>query len=171
MKNDRLHLTGDDAMAKVRELLKHFRSALMVTRFNSDELHARPMGLLGDAAKFEGSLWFFSDESSTKTKELINDTSVSLMFQSDSNSAYMHLVVRAATVTDRAKMEELYTPLIRTWFPKGLEDPALTLIRFDADHGQFWDSPGGMLQVLAAFTKAVVTGKPGQGGEAGDLEL
>lgn len=171
MRNDKLHLNGDEALTKVRDLLKHFRSAMMVTRSDNDELHARPMGLLGDASKFEGSLWFFSEDASAKTKELKNDTSVSLIFQSDAHSAYLHLVGDAATVTDRAKMEELYTPLIRTWFPKGLEDPRLTLIRFDADHGQFWDSPGGMLQVLAAFTKAVVTGKPGKSGETGDLEL
>lgn len=171
MKNDKLNLTGDEALIKVRELLKHFRSAMMVTRHDNGELHARPMGVLGDAAKFEGALWFFTDDSSKKTKELAKDTSASLMFQSDGDSAYLHLIGSATTVTDRAKMEELYTPLIRTWFPKGLEDPRLTLIRFDADHGQFWDSPGGMLQVVAAFTKAVVTGTPGKAGQTGDLEL
>ena len=54
---------------------------------------------------------------------------------------------------------------------QGLDDPRMTMIRFDADHGDYWDSPGGMLQVLAAFTKAIVTGTRGQGGEMGEVKL
>jgi hypothetical protein len=90
------------------------------------------------------------------------------MFQSDSNSAYMHLVGRAAG--DRPGKDGRVVHAAHRTVPKGLEDPALTLIdsmQTTASLGQ----PGRMLQVLAAFTKAVVTGKPGQGGEAGDLEL
>lgn len=68
-------------------------------------------------------------------------------------------------------MKDLFTPLLKTWFPKGLDDPRMTLIRFEADHGDFWDSPGGMLQVLGAFTKAVLTGQRGQGGEMGEVRL
>ena len=68
-------------------------------------------------------------------------------------------------------MRELYTPRVQTWFPEGLEDPHLALIRFDATSGSFWDSPGGMLQVLAAFTKAVVTGTPGRSGRSGTIDL
>ena len=94
-----------------------------------------------------------------------------LTLQSESSHAYIFIEGSAAEVNDRAKMEELYSPLIRTWFPKGLEDPNLTLIRFDAEHIAYWDSPGGMLQVLAAFAKSVVTGTPGKGGESGDIRL
>jgi len=46
----------------------------------------------------------------------------------------------------------------------------MTLIRFDADRGDFRDSPGGPLQVLADFTRAVVTGTPGQGAEMGEVK-
>ncbi|HUQ91780.1 MAG TPA: pyridoxamine 5'-phosphate oxidase family protein, partial [Bryobacteraceae bacterium] len=146
-----LHLSGDDARTKVRQLLKHFRSAMMITGSNGS-LHSRPMGLQGDSDEFDGVLWFFTDRDCRKVVEIIKNPSVSLLFQSDSDSAYMHLFGTAAVVDDRAKMKELYTPLLRTWFPKGLDDPRMTLIRFEADRGDFWDSPGGMLQVLAAFT-------------------
>lgn len=55
------HLSGDAALTKVRELLKHFRSTMMVTTVNGIP-HSRPMGMQGDAEKFEGELWFFSDK-------------------------------------------------------------------------------------------------------------
>lgn len=55
--------------------------------------------------------------------------------------------------------------------PEGLDDPFLTLIRFDVDSGDYLTSTGGMLQLLGAFGKATITGKPGAGGEMGDVTL
>jgi len=163
-------LAGIDAVDKVRGLLKHFRSTMMVTQ-SGNAFHSRPMGLQGKAADFNGTLWFFTDDRSRKSMEIGIGTPMWLLFQSDGHSAYLQLSGTATHVSDRAKMEELYTPLIKTWFPKGLDEPHLTLLRFDALNGHYWDSPGGMLQVLAAFTKSVATGTPGKGGENGELRL
>jgi general stress protein 26 len=167
---DTQHLSGDEALEKVRQLLKHFRNAMMITSADGRP-HSRPMGLQGKADEFEGQLWFFTDRTSRTVEEIETESAVSLTFQNDGASAYMHLFGRAMIVDDRSKMKERFTPLLKTWFPKGLEDPRLTLIRFDTDHGNFWDSSGGMLQVLGAFTKAIVTGTRGQGGEMGDVKL
>jgi len=166
------HLTGEAAIAKARELLPGFRTAMLVTRASGGAaLHMRPMGLQGDLSVFGGTLWFFTDDRSPKVQEIQRDSTVSLVFQSEETSRYLQLDGTAAVVSDRGKMRELFTPVTRTWFPDGLDDPHLTLIRFDVDRGEFWDSPGGMLQVLAAFTSAVVTGAPAKGGEQGTLEL
>ena len=165
-------LTGDDAIARVRELLPAFRSAMLLTHpIEGTEPHARPMGLVGDPATFGGSLFFFSDDRSRKIEEIGRHPRVSLVLQSDDAGRYLHFTGHAAVVEDRTRMRELYTPRQRTWFPDGLDDPHLALIRVDVDRAEFWDSPGGMLQVLAAFTKAVVTGRPGQSGDQGTLEL
>ena len=164
------HLSGDEALLKVRHLLKSFRNVMMITTADGFP-HSRPMGIQGKVEDFAGVLWFFTDRTSRKVEEIKTSPALSLVFQNDADSAFMHLLGRATVVDDRAKMKELYTPLLKTWFPKGAEDPRMTLIRFDADHGDFWDSPGGMLQVLAAFTKAVVTGTPGQGAEMGEVKL
>jgi len=129
------------------------------------------MGVQGDTAEFIGTLWFFPDRDSRKVRELELDPNMSLIFQNDGESAYMHLFGQARVVEDKKKMKDLYNPLLKTWFPQGLDDPRMTLIRFEADHGDFWDSPGGTLQVLGAFTKAVLTGQRGQGGEMGEVEL
>ena len=84
--------------------------------------------------------------------------------------AYLHLTGVATVIRDLPKMRELYSPTLKTWFPGGLEDPYLTLIRFEANGGAYWDSPGGMLQSLAAFGVAR-DGRPVKTGEAGDLQL
>ncbi|BDC48166.1 general stress protein [Bryobacterales bacterium F-183] len=168
-----LHLQGQEALDKVRSLLKEFRSTMLITKaLGADrDIHSRPMGVQGDPDKFVGTLWFFTDRNCQKVREIQANPAVSLVFQSDSDNAYMHLYGTAQQVDDAAKMKELYTPLLKTWFPEGLDDPRLTLLRVNVDRGNFWDSPGGMLQVLGAFTKAIITGQRGQGGEMGEVRL
>jgi general stress protein 26 len=166
------HLAGKDAIAKARTLLPSFRTAMLVTKSaDSGELHMRPMALQGDLSTFGGTLWFFADDRSHKIREIERDPRVFLVFQNDRESRYLQLAGTASAVTDRAKMRELYTPEIRTWFPEGVDDPHLMLIRIDVTNGTFWETPGGVVQVLAALTKSVVTGTPGKGGRSGTMDL
>lgn len=169
-KVEKQHLSGQQATEKLRDLLQHFRSAMFTTGTGGD-VRTRPMGIQGKAQEFKGSLWFFTDERSRKVAEIRGGAVTSLLCQSDEADSYLHLRGTASVGRDLAKMKELYTPIIKTWFPEGLDDPFLTLIRFDVDNGDYWTSTGGMLQLLGAFVKATVTGKPGAGGEMGDVTL
>ena len=164
-------LTGDEALNKIRELLKYFRSAMLTTVTADGTISTRPMGVQGDADQFEGTLWFFADDRSPKAQLVKSGAHTSVVMQSDDKSAYLHLTGRASVGRDLPKMKELYTPFLKTWFPDGVDDPNLTLIRFDADKADYWVSPGGSLQVLGAFAKAVITGEPAAGGHAGTANL
>jgi general stress protein 26 len=135
------------------------------------DIHVRPLALQGDLSTFGGVLWFFVDERSRKVQESAAGAPVSLICQSDEQSSYLHLTGRATVVHDLPKMRELYSPILKTWFPEGLDDPHLALIKFEANGGAYWDSPGGMLQVAAAFATSVVTGTPSKGGEAGEFRF
>ena len=164
------HLEADEAIAKVRKLLPSFRAAMFVTGVASgQELHSRPLALQGDPAVFGGALWFFADDRSPKVYELAVDTAVCLFFQNDEDTRYLQLNGTASLSKDRAKMRELYTPIVKTWFPEGIDDPHLVLIRFDSIGGSYWESPGGAWQLAAAFATAIVTGKPGKSGRSGTL--
>jgi general stress protein 26 len=169
--DNKVQLDGDAAFAKVRELLPKFRSAMMVTHAQTGEVHVRPLALQGDTSAFGGVLWFFSSLSSRKIHESDGRVPVSLICQSDEHSAYLHLTGSVSVVRDVAKMRELYTPAVKRWFPEGLDDPDLTLIKFEATGGAYWGSPGGMLLGMMSFVKSVVTGKPGGRVEAGELQL
>jgi general stress protein 26 len=94
-----------------------------------------------------------------------------LLFQNDKEGDYLQLSGRAAVVDDRVRLEKLYTTLQRTWFPKGLDDPDITLVRFDADEASYWDSHDSYLRLAAAFAKSLITGEPGKSGNAGVARL
>ena len=162
-------LTGDAALEKLRKLLKEFPIAFMVTIAGGD-VTARPIGIVGDD-EFDGTLWFITDKRSRKVAAIDAGATTTLLFQNDKNGDYLQMTGRASVVDDRAKLEQLYTTLQRTWFPKGLDDPDITLVRFDADGGNYWDSHDSYVRLAVAFAKSVVTGEPGKSGNAGIARL
>lgn len=164
-------LTGAAALEKLRELLAGFPIATMVTVEQNGAVTARPIGVVGDHAAFDGRLWFITDRRSRKVRAINAGAATFLIFEDHDKGAYLHLTGRAHVVEDRARLETLYTPVQRTWFPDGLGDPHMTLIRFDADRGEFWDKHNGLLRLLAAFAKAIVTGSPGSSGNTGTARL
>jgi general stress protein 26 len=164
-------VTGADALDKLRQLLANFPIATMVTVEPNGAITARPIGVVGDHAAFEGQLWFITDKRSRKVRAINAGAVTFLIFEDHDKGAYLHLTGQAHVVEDRARLEELYTPVQRTWFPEGLDDPHMTLVRFDATQGEYWDQHNGMLRLLAAFTKAVVTGSPGSSGNTGTARL
>lgn len=163
-------LTGDEALEKVRELLKSFQIAMMLT-VSAEAVSARPLGVVGGADPFDGTLWFITDNRSGKVRAIESGAQTSLIFQNEQDGAFLHLTGRASVVIDSARLAELYTPVQQTWFPDGLDDPNMTLIRFDADKGNYWDKHDSMLRLLGGFTKSALTGAPGKSGNAGVANL
>src|SRR5687767_14676993 len=104
-------LTGADALIKLRELLKQFPIAFMVTVLDGD-VSARPLGVVGDHT-FDGTLRFITDKRSRKVQAIESGGSTTLLFQNDKSGSYLQLTGRAAVVEDRARLEALYTTIQR----------------------------------------------------------
>lgn len=163
-------LSGDAALKKLRELLEHFPIAFMVT-ITPGRTHARPLGVTGKTEDFDGTLWFITDRRSHKIDEIADGAETSLIFQNDERGTYAHMRGRAAVVEDRARLESLYTTDQRTWFPDGLDDPNITLVRFDVEDADYWDGHNSMARKALAFVQSMITGEPGRDGDTGVARL
>lgn len=144
-----------DAQEKLRELLKKFRFAMVTTRAQDGSLQAHPLTVQG--AEFDGDLWFVIARHASAVRHIQADPRVGVSFSS--NDAWLSLTGRAEVVTDAAKLEQLWNPAIEAWFPQGPGDPEIVLLRFDAEGGEYWDSPGGRVATLLAFVTHKVTGE------------
>ena len=159
-------LTGETALKKLRELLEHFPIAFMVT-VTGGRAHSRPLGVTGKVEEFDGTLWFITDRRSHKIDEIAEGAETSLTFQNDERGTYAHMRGHAAVVEDRQQLASLYTTDQRTWFPDGLEDRNMTLVRFDVEEAEYWDGHNSMARKVVAFVKSVVTGRAGRDGHTG----
>lgn len=74
-----------------------------------------------------GDLWFLSANDSHKNEEIAQDPRVKLFFQASAHSAFLHLAGAAIITTDQATIEELRSPLLKTWFTGERQIPPAVL--------------------------------------------
>ena len=150
--------TSLDDRQKVWELIKDIKIALMVTTGASGRLHGRPMAAMNK--EFDGALWFASREGTPKLDEIADHTQVLLAYSEPKSQNYVSLSGAASIVHDAGKVKELWSEAMRVWFPKGPDDPAITLIKVDVESAEYWDSPSSTWVYATGYAKARLTGEP-----------
>lgn len=159
----------DEGRKNVAELIKDIRFAMLTTVASDGQLRSRPMTM--QEQEFDGDLWFFVGASSPAVAEMRADDQVNLSFADPGDNAYVSISGTAQIVRDRAKIEELWKPILKAWFPDGLDDPDLALLKVTTTQAEYWDTPNGKLVQAFAFAKALVTGKTPEVGESEKVRL
>lgn len=149
--------------SKLINLVKQIDIGMLSTVENDGSLRSRPMSSNGDISE-DGTVWFFTYGNSHKMLEVKGNNHVNVSFVS-SKHQYVSLSGQASVVRDRQKIEELWKPQLRAWFPKGIEEPDIALLKVELTKAEYWDSPGNVLAHVISFAKAIATGKPYDGGE------
>ncbi|MGQ0506341.1 MAG: pyridoxamine 5'-phosphate oxidase family protein [Myxococcaceae bacterium] len=157
------------AVEELRKQLKGIRFTMLTTEDSEGYLRSRPMAAqdLDD----EGNLWFFTGKSAPKVGEIARHQQVNLSYVNDSDNRFVSVSGSAEVVDDRPKAKELWSPILKAWFPDGLDDPNLTLLRVKVEQAEYWDVVSSKLVQIAGFLKAIVTGQQANGGRHGHLEM
>jgi len=157
------------SIEKLASLIKDIRFAMLTTVCSDGSLRSRPMATQQD--DFDGVLWFFTSANEPKVREIQEDAHVNVSYADPDKNNYISVSGRATLVRDKVIAKELWNPFFKAWFPKGLDDPQLALIRVAVERAEYWDSPNSKLVQLAGFLKAVATGKQAKGGENEKITL
>lgn len=150
--------TKHEGAAKLYEMIKDVRICMMTSIEPDGSLHSRPM--YSHKADDHGDIWFFSRARDPKIGELRTESEVNLAFADPSDQNYVSVSGQAEIVMDKAKVKELWSEGLRTWFPKGPDDPDIALIRVHPSGGEYWDSPSRTVLQLYGYAKARLTGEP-----------
>jgi general stress protein 26 len=118
---------------------------------------ARPMNVR--RVDDRGTLWFLSASDSHKNAELARDPSVTLYFHGATHSDFLCVRGRASISTDRATIEELWSPPLRTWFTGGADDPRITVIEVAPTDGYYWDTKHGAAVAGVKILAGAMLGK------------
>jgi general stress protein 26 len=142
-----------ESLERLTELIKGIRVAMLVTRSGDGTLRSRPMA--AQEAPFDGTRWFFAAGQSATVSDLAQNPEVVLAYADPGGNRYVSLTGRAELVRDPDMARDLWSPLYREWFPKGLEDPDLALLKVVVSRAEYWDSPGTLAmvgEILAGFS-------------------
>jgi len=154
---------------KLAKLIDGIHIAMMTTIDTDGQLRSRPMAT--QQMEFDGQLWFFTGKSSHKVVEINGEHRVNIAYADPSSSRYVSISGSARLVSDRAKSEELWNPVLRAWFPRGLEDPDIALLNVTPEKAEYWDTPGSHIGQTIAFVKSIFTGQQAKVGDHGQLSL
>ena len=148
---------SSEDFARLKELVEDIRIAMMTTQDEDGTLRSRPLQTLRCAD--DGILWFFTSASSPKVAEAqAGGWQVNLSYANPAKQDYVSISGRASLSRDRKLMEALWSKWGEVFFPEGIDDPDLALLRVDIEKAEYWDSPGTAIGRAYAVGKALMTG-------------
>ncbi len=168
--SDTIHLNGQEGVKKLKELVEEINTALFCTDLKTnDGSTCRPMQ--AQEVDKEGNVWFFSERNSEKNKQIEDDNDVQLFFSHPDKSCYLIVNGQAEIIIDRTKTEELWNPLVKTWFKEGKDDPTLSLIKVTPKNAYYWDTQGNKMINFMKMLASVATGKTLLNATEGSIEV
>ncbi|WP_018341985.1 pyridoxamine 5'-phosphate oxidase family protein [Cytophaga aurantiaca] len=157
-------------VSKLVELVKDVKTCMLITiEKYTENLSGRPMGI--SHVEEDGTMWFFTKMSSPKVDEIEQNAQISLAIISESKNVYLMINGNARLSYDYSKMKEFWSPIMKAWFPMGIDDPELILIKVIPTEASYWDSSSNKMVVAFNMVKALVTGKEYNEGKHGKINL
>ena len=145
----------DDRQAKVRELVKSSRLAMLTTVDEDGRLVSKPMAT--QDVEFDGDVYFIAERSSHKVRNIERDPRVNVAYSG--SSAWVSLSGEAVVVDDPAKLAELWNTFTDAWMEGGPDNPENVLIKVTASSAEYWDTPNSKVVQIVNLVKAKVTGE------------
>ena len=155
---NRENLSGAKAVERIRETVDKAKTCFFRTGASAGESEGvRPMNVRKvDEA---GNLWFLMAGDSHTVQEIGTGRDVDLFFQGSAHSDFLHLVGQASASRDKAKIKELWEPVLKTWFTEGEDDPRITVVKVSPSRGYYWDNKHGTVVAGVKMMIGAATGK------------
>lgn len=157
--HNREDLRSADAVARIQDMSDDADSCFFCTMplSHSDTGGTRPMSI--EKADDTGALWFLSSADSHKNAEIEADPSVRLFLQSSKHSGFLALDGLATISRDRPRIDELWNPIMKTWFTDGKDDARITVIKVTPTGGYYWDNKHGDFVAATKMAFGAAVGK------------
>lgn len=109
----------------------------MLSVVGTDE-HPQPMSPFAD--RDAGKIWFISKTDTTLVQSINGKSDAQFVLVAKSSGVHASIRGQIAQVHDRAKLEELWSPIVGAWFEGGIDDPKIALLCMDLNEAAVWNS-------------------------------
>lgn len=115
-----------------------------------------------DAGKSDpGQIYFFASKSEDLVKEMGTRHPAIATFASKGHGLFAHIHGSLVLDDNPAVIDQLWNPIIASWFKDGKSDPDLALIRFDTVKADVWEA-NALETLKAAAMKMMFDVDPGK---------
>jgi len=162
------NLQNDEALKKFTKLVKDINVCMFITNHEKND-HTRPMATI--EIDENGTLWFFTDVRSIKVEEVNQEHKVHLVYAHPGKESYLDVWAMATVNRDRELIKAKWSPIVKAWFPDGVDDPNLALLEVQPRDVYYWDAETGKMVAFLKIAAAAVTGKQLAEGAEGKLKV
>lgn len=158
-------------VAELKVKIEPVRFAMFTTVDQHGHLTSQPM--TNQEVDADGGLWFYTSTMTDLWENIAANPKVNLSFAEPADSLYVSISGTAERVVERARIRALWNPMVAAWFPNGVDDPHLVLVRVAARTVHYWNAQDNTMTQMFAIAKAAITGTPpgAAAGEHGQITL
>lgn len=151
-------VSGAAAIKKLKDIVKNAETCFFCTTSSgAGSGGTRPMSMR--QVDDEGNIWFLSASDSHKNLEIGRDPKVKLYFQGAAHSEFLSIDGSATITRDKARIKELWSFPLKTWFTEGEDDPRITAIKVTPNDSYYWDTKHGNAVAGIKILVGAVIGK------------
>jgi general stress protein 26 len=165
--------TASERNAQLKRLAGHMASldiAMVTTVGEAGRLVSRPLSTQ-HAALDAGVVRFFTSRGSAKIAELRSDPRINLAYASKDRNIFLSVAGEATTNDDPSVKDALWSDALKAFFPRGKDDPDLTVLEVRIHSIEAWEGPSSWLGKAVGFLIARVTGDESALGEQVRVDL
>ena len=121
------NLNNTEALKKFKNLVEDIKICMFITNATASHEHTRPMATI--ETEDDATLWFYTDVRSIKVEEVNNQHTVHLVYAHPGKESYLDVWGSAQVITDGQQVVDKWSPIVKAWFPDGVTDPNLALVK------------------------------------------
>jgi len=150
------------SLSELREMLKEFDTAMLVTVTPDGRLRSRPMALQDPALVPDADLWFVSAEDSGKIEEIREDRQVNVSCLRSRDKAYISISAIARIDNNPAEVGRLWKSDWKIWMSEEPSDGSISILKLTVEEAEYWQPEGGRLRVLYSIVKSLLNDEPAE---------
>jgi general stress protein 26 len=136
----------NNPVVRLNELIAGIDFAMLTTVRPDGTLHSCPMASPG--ADADGVIWFFAANNTEKVEAVRTSQRVNVAYVDHPGRRYVSISGYCDLVRDHVKAKELWTSAYQAWFPGGLDNSDLILLKVNVQQVDYWNAAEGRMAHL-----------------------
>lgn len=151
-------MSKQENIDKIQAVIKDVKFAMMSTINSKGDLHAWPM-TTSETSLGDKEIWFIGDKTSDVVKDIQDNPKVGLSYATQDEKNYVSISGNAELSNDKAKLDELWSPVYNAFFEHGKEDETVQLIKIVPHGAECWLSGSSTINIFKMAAAALQDGK------------
>lgn len=163
------NLSEKEARRKMEDLADEIHICMFCTMSGEGFMHSQPMTTM--QVEEDGPIWFFTSKQTEVGGELNANQHVCLNYSDPRSNAYLCIVGNATMIEDPDKVKEFWNPIVGEFFPDGISDNDLALIKVTPIEASYWDVRTKKMETLFEMIDSMLSHDKPMESEHGKLNF